>query len=199
MRTATLRMFFRCCRELRKTIQSTICYETLDYYKEWESFSFARARSLRCSWPAPRKRATQLDGIRKQSWTDYACPADKHLTKSSPLSFGGAFLTDFSLGFSLSSCVRFFYFRFWLVLSSLHRMRKWFPSGNFEHAQVRCVSHSWHMNVKNDHRSKFSNLSNRPFSKMAAENLNKSKLKMNTSTRKSTLTLVTLSSFSISG
>ena len=39
----------------------------------------------------------------------------------------------------------------------------------------------------------------RPFSKMAAENLNKSKLKMNTSTRKSTLTLVTLPSFSISG
>ena len=41
--------------------------------------------------------------------------------------------------------------------------------------------------------------SNRPFSKMAAENLNKSKLKTNTSTRKSTLTLVILSSFSISG
>ena len=34
---------------------------------------------------------------------------------------------------------------------------------------------------------------------MAAENLNKSKLKMNTSTRKSTFTLVTLQSFSISG
>ena len=32
---------------------------------------------------------------------------------------------------------------------------------------------------------------------MAAENLNKSKLKTNTSTRKSTLTLVTLPSFSI--
>ena len=41
--------------------------------------------------------------------------------------------------------------------------------------------------------------SNRPFSKMAAENSNKSKLKTNTSTRKSTLTLVTLPSFSISG
>ena len=40
---------------------------------------------------------------------------------------------------------------------------------------------------------------NRPFSKMAAENLNKSRLKTNTSTRKSTLTLVTLPSFSISG
>ena len=40
---------------------------------------------------------------------------------------------------------------------------------------------------------------NRPFSKMAAENLNNSKLKTNTSTRKSTLTLVTLPSFSISG
>ena len=40
---------------------------------------------------------------------------------------------------------------------------------------------------------------NRPFSKMAAENLNKSKLKTNTSTRKGTLTLVTLPSFSISG
>ena len=34
---------------------------------------------------------------------------------------------------------------------------------------------------------------------MAAENLNKSKLKTNTSTRKSTLTLVTLPTFSISG
>ena len=33
-------------------------------------------------------------------------------------------------------------------------------------------------------------LCNRPFSKMAAENLNKSKLKTNTITRKSTLTLV---------
>ena len=42
-------------------------------------------------------------------------------------------------------------------------------------------------------------LENRPFSKMAAENLNKSKLKTNTSTRKSTFTLVTLASFSISG
>ena len=40
---------------------------------------------------------------------------------------------------------------------------------------------------------------NRPFSKMVAENLNKSKLKTNTSTRKSTLTLVTLPRFSISG
>ena len=39
----------------------------------------------------------------------------------------------------------------------------------------------------------------RPFSKMAAENLNKSKLKANTTTRKSILTLVTLPSFSISG
>ena len=43
------------------------------------------------------------------------------------------------------------------------------------------------------------NTDNRPFSKMAAENLNKSNLKTNTSTRKSTLTLVTLPSFSISG
>ena len=34
---------------------------------------------------------------------------------------------------------------------------------------------------------------------MAAENLNKSKLKTSTSTRKSILTLVTLPSFSISG
>ena len=42
-------------------------------------------------------------------------------------------------------------------------------------------------------------LENRPFSKMAAENLNKSQLKTNTSTRKSTLNLVTPSSFSISG
>ena len=34
---------------------------------------------------------------------------------------------------------------------------------------------------------------------MAAENLNNSKLKTNTSTRKSTITFVTLPSFSISG
>ena len=47
--------------------------------------------------------------------------------------------------------------------------------------------------------SSFRRETNRPFSKMAAENLNKSKLKTNTSTRKSTLTLVTLPSFSISG
>ena len=40
---------------------------------------------------------------------------------------------------------------------------------------------------------------NRSFSKMAAENLNKSKLKTNTRTRKSNLTLVTLPSFSFSG
>ena len=39
---------------------------------------------------------------------------------------------------------------------------------------------------------------NRPFSKMAAEILYKSKLKTNTSATKSTLTLVTLPSFSIS-
>ena len=42
-------------------------------------------------------------------------------------------------------------------------------------------------------------LSNRPFSEMAAENLIMSKLKTNTSTRKSVLNLVTLPSFSISG
>ena len=42
-------------------------------------------------------------------------------------------------------------------------------------------------------------ITNRPFSKMAVENLNKSKLKTNTSTGKSTLTLVTLPSFDISG
>ena len=41
--------------------------------------------------------------------------------------------------------------------------------------------------------------SNRPFSKMAVENLTKSKWKTNTSNRKSTFTLVTLPSFSISG
>ena len=40
---------------------------------------------------------------------------------------------------------------------------------------------------------------NRPFSKMAAGNSNKSKLKKNTRTRKSTLTLETLPSFRISG
>ena len=40
---------------------------------------------------------------------------------------------------------------------------------------------------------------NRPFSKMAAENSNKSKLKTYTSTRENTFTLVTLPSFSISG
>ena len=44
-----------------------------------------------------------------------------------------------------------------------------------------------------------SGLQNRPFSKMAAENSNKSKLKTYTSTRKNTFTLVTLQSFSISG
>ena len=42
-------------------------------------------------------------------------------------------------------------------------------------------------------------LQNRPFSKMAAENSDTSKLKTNTSTRKSILNLVTLPSFSISG
>ena len=40
---------------------------------------------------------------------------------------------------------------------------------------------------------------NRPFSKMAAENSNNLKLKTYTSTGKSTFTLVTLQSFSISG
>ena len=40
---------------------------------------------------------------------------------------------------------------------------------------------------------------NRPFSRMAAENSNKLKLKMYASTRKSTFTLVTLQSVSISG
>ena len=40
---------------------------------------------------------------------------------------------------------------------------------------------------------------NRPFSKMAAGNSNKLKLKTYTSTRKNTFTLVTLRSFSISG
>ena len=39
---------------------------------------------------------------------------------------------------------------------------------------------------------------NRPFSKMAAENSNKSNLKKYTSTRKNTFTLETLQSFSIS-
>ena len=40
---------------------------------------------------------------------------------------------------------------------------------------------------------------NRPFSKMAAGNSNKSKLKTYTSTGKNTFTSVTLQSFSISG
>ena len=40
---------------------------------------------------------------------------------------------------------------------------------------------------------------NRPFSKMAAENSNKSKLKTYTSTRKNTFTLVKLQCFSFSG
>ena len=40
---------------------------------------------------------------------------------------------------------------------------------------------------------------NRPFSKMAAENSNKSQLKTYTTTRKNTFTLVKLQSFSISG
>ena len=46
-------------------------------------------------------------------------------------------------------------------------------------------------------RKKYSR--NRPFSKMAVENFNKSKLNANTSARESTLILVTLPSFSISG
>ena len=41
--------------------------------------------------------------------------------------------------------------------------------------------------------------SNRPFSKMATETSNKSKLKTYSSTRKNTFTLVNLQSFSISG
>ena len=40
---------------------------------------------------------------------------------------------------------------------------------------------------------------NRPFSKMAAENSNRSKLKTYTRTRKNTFTLVNLQNFSISG
>ena len=40
---------------------------------------------------------------------------------------------------------------------------------------------------------------NRPFSKVAAENANKTKLKTHPSTRKNTFTLETLQSFSISG
>ena len=40
-------------------------------------------------------------------------------------------------------------------------------------------------------------LNDRPFSKMAAENSNKLKLKINTGNRKSTFTLVTLQSFGI--
>ena len=52
---------------------------------------------------------------------------------------------------------------------------------------------------KMPHQCRFVKNPNRPLSKMAAENLNKSKLKTNTSTRKSTFTLVTLPSFSISG
>ena len=50
--------------------------------------------------------------------------------------------------------------------------------------------------VKFERGQKFAN---RPFSKMAAENLIEPELKTNTSTRKSTLILVTLPSFSISG
>ena len=54
-----------------------------------------------------------------------------------------------------------------------------------------------HELLKGKDQCKF--MSHRPFSKMAAENLNKLKLKTYTSTRKSTFTLVTLQSFSISG
>ena len=43
------------------------------------------------------------------------------------------------------------------------------------------------------------NVHNRPLSKMAAENSNKSELKAYTSNRKNTFTLVTLQRFSISG
>ena len=101
--------------------------------------------------------------LKKQTWTDYTCLADKHLTRSSPLSFGCAFLTNFSLSlftvFLLSLLTTFllslsllFYFRFSLVLSSLHgkhdlRLNEtvFLLDWNFEHAQVRYVSHSWHM------------------------------------------------------
>ena len=58
---------------------------------------------------------------------------------------------------------------------------------------------AWAGTASADRKAKRITPYNRPFSKMAAENLNKSKLKTNTSTRNSTLTLVSLSSFSISG
>ena len=65
--------------------------------------------------------------------------------------------------------------------------------------QSLVMSIDLHRNGKTSFYTNLITMLNRPFSKMAAENLNKSKLKTNTSTRKSTLTLVTLPSFSILG
>ena len=61
------------------------------------------------------------------------------------------------------------------------------------HPELRTISA-----LNNKQSNSFKTL-NRPFAKMAAEHLIKSKFKTNTSTRKSTLTLVTLPSFGISG
>ena len=71
--------------------------------------------------------------------------------------------------------------------------------------------HSIHIHIHNNEKWPDSALSgereprqlffffNRPFSKMATENLNKSKLKTYTSTRNNIFTLLTMQSFSISG
>ena len=61
------------------------------------------------------------------------------------------------------------------------------------HVEPRFYTYSKFPVVESDHSA------NRPFSKMAAENSNKSKLKTGTNTKKNTFTLVTLQSFSISG
>ena len=60
------------------------------------------------------------------------------------------------------------------------------------------IKYKWFTSIHNILLSLYTKI-NRPFSKMAAENSNKSKLKTYTSTRKNTFTLVQLQSFSISG
>ena len=57
----------------------------------------------------------------------------------------------------------------------------------------------WYGWIGQEYKSSLRHSGGKTFSKMAAEKFNKSKLKVNTSTRKNTLTLLTLPSFSISG
>ena len=86
----------------------------------------------------------------------------------------------------------------WVIITFLYRLmpQSWYQN-TAQSSVNKLLLILWHKNELDDPGHFL--LSNRPFSKMAAENLNKSKLKTNTSTRKSTLTLVTLPSFSFSG